>query len=133
MSKVTVDKGKKLTIWDKKDSAIIGAEFLGIIKERTASGVSVTGKDFERYAARYAKDHPGPVDLQESGKMLGSLRVKAYSQRAVITSASKLVFWVNAVRPFLGMLEDEANRLMKTFMLRVDEDIRASNERGGHG
>lgn len=131
--KVKVDKGRKLTIWDRKDSEVIGAEFLAIILQRTAAGVSATGAEFAPYDARYAAEHPGTVDLRETGAMLGSLRVKAYSQRAVITSALKLVFWVNAVRPFLGMLEAEATRLMRTFMVRVDEDIRESNKRGGHG
>lgn len=96
-----------------------------IIQERTAKGVGYTGK-FEPYSEGYQKVRAkrgrkiAPVDLNFTGKMLGSIadRLTSKTQAEIYftrASEAKKAAFNNKSRPFFGFNMKERDRLQRFF------------------
>ena len=101
-----------------------------LILDRTAKGQSYTGGVFEAYNPKYAlfRQSKGrqvsPVDLNFSGKMLGSMasaKVKSGVAKIYFTRATeaKKAAMNDSRRPFFGFGRLEQERLRKFFIGRI--------------
>ena len=118
-------KGKELSDSVKRALLITGQVGLTIIEDRTAKGEQINGQDFAPYSEEYtwfrAKNgrSVSNVDLQFTGKMLGSMTTKANGRQAEIfftrTAEAKKAAMNNKTRPFFGFSRSEEERLGKVF------------------
>lgn len=109
---------------------------------RTASGVNFKGQNFKQYSQKYAKKEgkrQGLVNLQQTGKMLGSMTQK------VIAKNTAMIFFNNAesarladihtnqgagrskvVRKFFLPNEDDEIDVYKIFQKSAQEELKAN-------
>lgn len=125
---------KALTGFIKQNhqKAIDAAAMKGIelIENRTSKGFDVNGSRFKRYSATYADfrvdkgRNPYPVDLQFTGRMLGSMNVKRSGKY------NRLIFFrggENAkkaaknqrTREFFGLNQRERSAVADTYFRRL--------------
>ncbi len=131
---VKVNTGSPLKSWPKTSSSRVGQAFADVIRDRTSTGTDAGGKPFDPYEPRYAKDHPGPVDLRVTGAMLESIRAKYAARKGevseVLVLGPRYGYVLDATRKFLGLLEGEADGvLMQIVVEEFDKAIKASNKR----
>ena len=82
-------KGKNVKQSLTRALSITAQEGINIIEQRTEDGSGYKGGKFKRYSAKYAKfrkakGRGSKVDLQFSGRMLGSMTSKSNRRKATI-------------------------------------------------
>jgi len=124
IEKALKQKGKDVGKSMKRALSITAQEGINIIEARTEDGVGYKGGAFKGYSAKYArfrsaKGRGKSVDLQFTGRMLGSMTSKADSKKATIfftrAEEAKKAAMNNKTRPFFGFNRQEEKQLAKTF------------------
>jgi hypothetical protein len=124
VEKALKQKGKDVKQSLKRALSITAQQGINIIEDRTESGVGYKGGAFKGYSEKYAKFRSAKgrgknVDLQFSGRMLGSMTSKADSKRAKIfftrAAEAKKAAMNDKTRPFFGFNRQEEKQLAKTF------------------
>lgn len=125
-SKVTVKTGSPLRVWDRRDSRIVVDEMSRRVIARTQSAhVGADGRPFRPYAD--GRDEP--VDLTQTGAMLGTMAEQVNDTGARLTATVPYARAVDRLRPWLGFTEAELDALFDGTVLRlVDEAIVAANK-----
>ena len=118
-------KGKDLKQSFKPALSKVALLGINLIEDRTEKGTGYKGGKFKRYSENYAKfrrkkGRGKKVDLQFSGRMLGSMTSKADSRKATIfftrgEEAKKAAF-NDKTRPFFGFNRKDKKRLAKRFI-----------------
>ncbi len=118
-------KGKDLKQSFKPALSKVALLGINLIEGRTEKGTGYKGGKFKRYSENYAKfrrkkGRGKKVDLQFSGRMLGSMTSKADSRKATIfftrgEEAKKAAF-NDRTRPFFGFNRKDKKRLAKRFI-----------------
>lgn len=121
-------KGKNVKQSLAKALSITAQQGINIIEQRTEDGSGYKGGKFKRYSAKYAKfrkakGRGSKVDLQFSGRMLGSMTSKSNSRKATIfftrAEEAKKAAMNNKSRPFFGFSRKERGQLSKVFFRYV--------------
>ncbi len=128
-------KGKELSASVKRALLITAQQGVNIIQDRTLKGAGID-KEFEPYSSRYLEakkkgwprtesrpafsgDASGIVNLNVTGKMLGSMSVRANGKKAEIffsrATESKKAAMNDKKRPFFGFSDQEEKQLGKIF------------------
>lgn len=124
IEKALKKKGKDVGKSMKRALSITAQEGINIIEARTEDGVGYKGGAFKGYSAKYAKFRRDKgrgknVDLQFSGRMLGSMTSKADRKKATIfftrAEEAKKAAMNDKTRPFFGFNRKEEKQLAKTF------------------
>jgi phage gpG-like protein len=117
-------KGKDIDKSMKRALSITAQQGINIIEDRTQDGVGYKGGAFKGYSEKYAKFRRAKgrgknVDLQFSGRMLGSMTSKADRKKATIfftrAEEAKKAAMNDKTRPFFGFNRQEEKQLAKTF------------------
>ena len=128
IEKALKQKGKDVGKSMKRALSITAQEGINIIEARTEDGVGYKGGAFKGYSAKYAKFRRDKgrgknVDLQFSGRMLGSMTSKADSKKATIfftrAEEAKKAAMNDKTRPFFGFNRKEEKQLAKTFFRNI--------------
>tara|TARA_B100000768_G_C11195194_1_gene339146 strand:- start:281 stop:703 length:423 start_codon:yes stop_codon:yes gene_type:complete len=121
-------KGKDVKQSLKRALSITAQEGINIIEDRTQDGVGYKGGAFKSYSEKYAKFRRDKgrgkrVDLQFSGRMLGSMTSKADSKKATIfftrAAEAKKAAMNDKTRPFFGFNRQEEKRLANIFFRNI--------------
>lgn len=124
LKKKGVDVGKSM----KRALSITAQEGINIIEARTEDGVGYKGGAFKGYSEKYAKFRKAKgrgsnVDLQFSGRMLGSMTSKADKKKAKIfftrAEEAKKAAMNNKTRPFFGFNRQEEKQLSRIFFRNI--------------
>ena len=124
VEKALKQKGKDVGKSMKRALSITAQQGINIIEARTEDGVGYKGGAFKGYSAKYAKfrrdkGRGKSVDLQFSGRMLGSMTSKADRKKATIfftrAEEAKKAAMNDKTRPFFGFNRKEEKQLAKTF------------------
>lgn len=124
VEKALKQKGKDVKQSLKRALSITAQEGINIIEDRTEKGVGYKGGAFKGYSEKYAKFRRAKgrgknVDLQFSGRMLGSMTSKADRKKATIFftrgEEAKKAAMNNKTRPFFGFNRQEEKQLAKVF------------------
>ena len=117
-------KGKDVNKSIKRALSITAQQGINIIEDRTQDGKGYKGGAFKGYSEKYAKfrrkkGRSQNVDLQFTGRMLGSMTSKADSKKATIfftrAEEAKKAAMNNKTRPFFGFSREEEKQLGKVF------------------
>lgn len=117
-------KGKDVKKSLKRALSITAQEGINIIESRTESGVGFKAGRFKPYTEKYKafrrkKGRGKDVDLQFTGRMLGSMTSKATDKKATIFftrgEEAKKAAMNNKTRPFFGFNRKEERQLAKVF------------------
>jgi len=128
VEKALKQKGKDINQSLKNALSITAQEGINIIEERTESGVGFKGGAFAKYSEKYAKfrkakGRGSKVDLQFTGRMLGSMTSKADRKKATIFftrgEEAKKAAMNNKTRPFFGFNRKEERQLSKVFFRAI--------------
>ena len=128
IEKALKQKGKDVGKSMKRALSITAQEGINIIEARTEDGVGYKGGAFKGYSAKYAKFRRDKgrgknVDLQFSGRMLGSMTSKADRKKATIfftrAEEAKKAAMNDKTRPFFGFNRKEEKQLAKTFFRNI--------------
>ena len=128
IEKALKQKGKDVGKSMKRALSITAQEGINIIEARTEDGVGYKGGAFKGYSAKYAKFRRDKgrgrnVDLQFSGRMLGSMTSKADRKKATIfftrAEEAKKAAMNDKTRPFFGLNRKEEKQLAKTFFRNI--------------
>ena len=118
------NKGKDVNKSIKRALSITAQQGINIIEDRTQDGKGYKGGAFKGYSEKYAKfrrnkGRSQTVDLQFTGRMLGSMTSKADSKKATIfftrAEEAKKAAMNNKTRPFFGFSRKEEKQLGKVF------------------
>lgn len=121
-------KGKDINQSLKNALSITAQTGINIIEQRTESGVGFKGGAFDEYSEKYAKfrkakGRGSQVDLQFTGRMLGSMTSKADRNKATIFftrgEEAKKAAMNNKTRPFFGFNRKEERHLSKVFFRAI--------------
>ena len=124
IEKALKKKGKDVGKSMKRALSITAQQGINIIEDRTEDGVGYKGGAFKGYSEKYAKFRRDKgrgknVDLQFSGRMLGSMTSKATNKKATIFftrgEEAKKAAMNDKKRPFFGFNKQEKKQLAKTF------------------
>lgn len=128
VEKALKKKGADINKAIKKALSITAQEGINIIEDRTAKGMSITGRSFKSYSEKYlkfrvTKGRGKRPDLQFSGRMLGSMTSKSDAKKAVIfftrASEAKKAAMNNKTRPFFGFSRFEQKQLRNIFFRNI--------------
>jgi len=117
-------KQKDIKASMKRALSITAQQGINIIEDRTQDGKGYKGGAFKGYSEKYAKFRRNKgrgqnVDLQFTGRMLGSMTSKADSKKATIfftrAEEAKKAAMNNKTRPFFGFSRKEEKQLGKVF------------------
>jgi hypothetical protein len=117
-----IDKGMKRAL---SRTALAG---INIIEDRTDAGIGYKGGAFKPYSEKYnafrrGKGRGSNVDLQFTGRMLGSMTSKADRKKATIfftrAEESKKAAMNNKTRPFFGFNRKEEKQLANVFFKAI--------------
>jgi phage gpG-like protein len=117
-------KGKDIDKSMKRALSITAQQGINIIEDRTQDGVGYKGGAFKGYSEKYAKFRRAKgrgknVDLQFSGRMLGSMTSKADRKKATIfftrAEEAKKAAMNDKTRPFFGFNRKEEKQLANIF------------------
>lgn len=120
--------GKDIDKSIKRALSITAQEGINIIEARTEDGVGYKGGAFKGYSAKYAKFRRDKgrgknVDLQFSGRMLGSMTSKADRKKATIfftrAEEAKKAAMNDKTRPFFGFNRQEEKQLANVFFRNI--------------
>ena len=121
-------KGKDIDKSMKRALSITAQQGINIIEDRTEDGVGYKGGAFKGYSEKYAKFRRAKgrgknVDLQFSGRMLGSMTSKADRKKAKIfftrAEEAKKAAMNNKTRPFFGFNRQEEKQLANIFFRNI--------------
>jgi len=121
-------KGKDIDKSMKRALSITAQQGINIIEDRTEDGVGYKGGAFKGYSEKYAKFRRDKgrgknVDLQFSGRMLGSMTSKADKRKAKIfftrAEESKKAAMNDKTRPFFGFNRKEEKHLANIFFRNI--------------
>ena len=121
-------KGKDIDKSLKRALSITAQQGINIIEHRTEKGLGYKGGAFKGYSEKYAKfrkakGRGGNVDLQFSGRMLGSMTSKADKKKATIfftrAEEAKKAAMNNKARPFFGFNKQEEKQLANIFFRNI--------------
>ena len=121
-------KGKDIDKSMKRALSITAQQGINIIEDRTQDGVGYKGGAFKGYSEKYAKFRRAKgrgknVDLQFSGRMLGSMTSKADRKKATIfftrAEEAKKAAMNNKTRPFFGFNRQEEKQLANVFFRNI--------------
>ncbi len=121
-------KGKDVGKSMKRALSITAQQGINIIEDRTESGVGYKGGAFKGYSEKYAKFRRAKgrgknVDLQFSGRMLGSMTSKADRKKATIfftrAEEAKKAAMNDKTRPFFGFNRKEEKHLANIFFRNI--------------
>ena len=124
VEKALKQKGKDINQSLKRALSITAQQGINIIEDRTEDGVGFKGGIFKGYSAKYAKfrkkkGRSQNVDLQFTGRMLGSMTSKTDRKKATIFftrgEEAKKAAMNNKTRPFFGFNRQEEKHLAKVF------------------
>ena len=124
VEKALKQKGKDVKQSLKRALSITAQEGINIIESRTDDGVGYKGGRFKPYTEKYEafrrkKGRGKNVDLQFTGRMLGSMTSKATDKKATIFftrgEEAKKAAMNNKTRPFFGFNRQEERQLAKVF------------------
>ena len=124
IQKTLKKKGKDVKKSLKRALSITAQEGINIIESRTESGVGFKAGRFKPYTEKYRifrkkKGRGKDVDLQFTGRMLGSMTSKATDKKATIFftrgEEAKKAAMNNRTRPFFGFNRKEERQLAKVF------------------
>ena len=124
IEKALKKKGKDVKQSFKRALSITAQQGINIIEDRTEGGVGYKGGRFKPYTEKYKafrrkKGRGKDVDLQFTGRMLGSMTSKATSKKATIFftrgEEAKKAAMNNKTRPFFGFNRKEERQLAKVF------------------
>lgn len=124
IEKALKKKGKDVKQSFKRALSITAQQGINIIEDRTEGGVSYKGGRFKPYTEKYKafrrkKGRGKDVDLQFTGRMLGSMTSKATNKKATIFftrgEEAKKAAMNNKTRPFFGFNRKEERQLAKVF------------------
>ena len=128
IEKALKQKGKDVGKSMKRALSITAQEGINIIEARTEDGVGYKGGAFKGYSAKYAKFRRDKgrgknVDLQFSGRMLGSMTSKADKRTAKIfftrAEEAKKAAMNDKARPFFGFNRQEEKQLANVFFRNI--------------
>lgn len=128
VEKALKKKGKNVNKSLKRALSITAQEGINIIEDRTQDGVGYKGGAFKEYSDKYAKfrrakGRGNNVDLQFTGRMLGSMTSKADRKKATIfftrAEEAKKAAMNNKTRPFFGFNKQEEKRLANVFFRNI--------------
>ena len=117
-------KGKDVSKSMKRALSRTALAGINIIEDRTEAGIGYKGGAFKPYSEKYnafrrEEGRGSNVDLQFSGRMLGSMTSKADSKKATIfftrAEESKKAAMNNKSRPFFGFNRQEEKNLAMVF------------------
>ena len=120
--------GKDIDKSMKRALSITAQEGINIIEGRTEDGVGYKGGAFKGYSEKYAKFRSAKgrgknVDLQFTGRMLGSMTSKADKRKAKIfftrAEEAKKAAMNNKTRPFFGFNKQEEKQLANIFFRNI--------------
>ena len=112
----------------KRALSITAQQGINIIEDRTEDGVGYKGGAFKGYSEKYAKFRRDKgrgknVDLQFSGRMLGSMTSKADKRKAKIfftrAEEAKKAAMNDKTRPFFGFNRQEEKQLANVFFRNI--------------
>ncbi len=121
-------KGKDVGKSMKRALSITAQQGINIIEARTEDGVGYKGGAFKGYSEKYAKFRRDKgrgknVDLQFSGRMLGSMTSKADKRKAKIfftrAEEAKKAAMNDKTRPFFGFNRQEEKQLANVFFRNI--------------
>ncbi len=121
-------KGKDIDKSMKRALSITAQQGINIIEDRTQDGVGYKGGAFKGYSEKYAKFRRAKgrgknVDLQFSGRMLGSMTSKADRKKATIfftrAEEAKKAAMNDKTRPFFGFNRKEEKHLANIFFRNI--------------
>ena len=121
-------KGKDVNKSIKRALSITAQQGINIIEDRTQDGKGYKGGAFKGYSEKYAKfrrkkGRSQNVDLQFTGRMLGSMTSKADRKKATIfftrAEEAKKAAMNNKTRPFFGFSREEEKQLGKVFFRNI--------------
>lgn len=121
-------KGKDIDKSMKRALSITAQQGINIIEDRTEKGVGYKGGAFKGYSEKYAKFRTAKgrgsnVDLQFSGRMLGSMTSKADKKKATIfftrAEEAKKAAMNDKTRPFFGFNKQEEKQLANIFFRNI--------------
>ena len=121
-------KGKDIDKSMKRALSITAQQGINIIEDRTQDGVGYKGGAFKGYSEKYAKFRRAKgrgknVDLQFSGRMLGSMTSKADRKKATIfftrAEEAKKAAMNDKTRPFFGFNRKEEKQLANIFFRNI--------------
>jgi len=121
-------KGKDIDKSMKRALSITAQQGINIIEDRTQDGVGYKGGAFKGYSEKYAKFRRAKgrgknVDLQFSGRMLGSMTSKADRKKATIfftrAEEAKKAAMNDKTRPFFGFSRKEEKHLANIFFRNI--------------
>ena len=121
-------KGKDIDKSMKRALSITAQQGINIIEDRTQDGVGYKGGAFKGYSEKYAKFRRAKgrgknVDLQFSGRMLGSMTSKADRKKAKIfftrAEEAKKAAMNDKTRPFFGFNRQEEKQLANVFFRNI--------------
>ena len=124
IEKALKKKGKDVKQSFKRALSITAQQGINIIEDRTQSGVGYKGGMFKPYTEKYRifrkkKGRGKDVDLQFTGRMLGSMTSKATGKKATIFftrgEEAKKAAMNDKKRPFFGFNRQEERQLAKVF------------------
>ena len=128
VEKALKQKGKDVNQSLKRALSITAQEGINIIEDRTDKGVGYKGGAFAPYTEKYAifrsnRGRGKNVDLQFTGRMLGSMTSKADRKKATIfftrAEEAKKAAMNNKTRPFFGFNRQEEKRLANVFFRNI--------------
>ena len=120
--------GKDIDKSMKRALSITAQQGINIIEDRTEDGVGYKGGAFKGYSEKYAKFRRDKgrgknVDLQFSGRMLGSMTSKADKKKAKIfftrAEEAKKAAMNDKTRPFFGFNRQEEKQLANVFFRNI--------------
>jgi len=129
--KVEVNTGKPFTAWKKADSERVGRLMQGTILSRVREGMGADSKPFRPYTTAYAKKKGVgriEVDLRDTGKMLGQMRIYAEDLGVTVEAGADYAVFVDAIRPFMGFEEGDIDRIMELVEILFGMSIDDSNK-----
>jgi hypothetical protein len=121
-------KGKDVNKSIKRALSITAQQGINIIEDRTQDGKGYKGGAFKGYSEKYAKFRRNKgrsqnVDLQFTGRMLGSMTSKADRKKATIfftrAEEAKKAAMNNKTRPFFGFSRKEEKQLANVFFKAI--------------
>ena len=124
VEKALKQKGKDVKQSLKRALSITAQEGINIIEARTEDGVGYKGGRFKPYTEKYKafrrkKGRGKNVDLQFTGRMLGSMASKATDKKATIFftrgEEAKKAAMNDKKRPFFGFNRKDERQLAKVF------------------
>ena len=128
VEKALKQKGKDINQSLKRALSITAQEGINIIEDRTEKGVGYKGGVFAPYTEKYAifrsnRGRGKNVNLEFTGRMLGSMTSKADRKKATIfftrAEEAKKAAMNNKTRPFFGFNRQEEKRLANVFFRNI--------------